>query len=74
MNSAQKDHVKTKIFGLSVQCPFSGTNPCVCPLHEIRKKGLRERLEWAERLSETEALNILTFHQKCLEEKEGAQR
>jgi len=56
--------------GLSVECPFDGTNPCTCPLHEIRKKSLKERYEWAQKLSESDALNILTFHQVCLKEKE----
>jgi hypothetical protein len=71
MVSSAKDLLESKMFGLAVACPYWGGNPCKCPFHEIRKKSLLERHEWAKRLSETEALNYLTFHQFCLQQKES---
>jgi hypothetical protein len=69
---AQKESLKTELVGLSVECPFDGTNPQTCPLHKIRKKSLRERCEWAEKLSKTDALKLLTFHHECLREKQSS--
>jgi len=62
--------LRLDLVGLSVECPFDGTNPCTCPLHEIRKKTLRERYEWAQKLNKSDALSILFFHQDCLKQKE----
>ena len=65
-----KELLKAQIVGLSMKCPFDGTNPCVCPLHEIRKQSLTERFAWVQKLSEEEALEIVTNHQACLLDKE----
>jgi len=65
-----KELLKAQIVGLSMKCPFDGTNPCVCPLHEIRKQSLTERFLWVRKLSEEDAMNILTVHQACLLQKE----
>lgn len=58
------------IFALSVACPFDQGNPCACPLHEIRKKNLKERYAWIQQLSEESMLDIVTFHHKCMKAKE----
>lgn len=62
--------LKTELLGLSVECPFDGTNPLTCPLHKIRNTTLRERCDWAEKLTKDEALHILAFHRECLREKQ----
>jgi hypothetical protein len=66
------DQLMPKMIGLAMECPFDGTNPCTCPLHEIRKKSLAERLKWAQKLSEDDAFSILTFHKECLNQKENS--
>jgi hypothetical protein len=70
--SSQRQYLLNEIFGLAVACPFDQGNPCNCPLHELRKKTLRERHEWLQALSEEDISNILTFHKKCLGEKENS--
>ena len=63
-------YMRERVFGLSVACPFDQGNPCVCPLHEIRKVSIQERDKWVRGLSTERMLEILTYHQKCLGEKE----
>jgi hypothetical protein len=68
--SPRRQYLLEEIFGLAVACPFDQGNPCKCPLHELRKKSLRERYEWLHELSEESMKDILTFHEKCLDGKE----
>ena len=70
MSFDQKQILTSQVVGLSVACPFDGTNPCRCPLHDVRKRSLRERYAWVQSLSEAEAVTILTFHEACLLDKE----
>ncbi|MCE0499422.1 MAG: hypothetical protein LV481_15890 [Methylacidiphilales bacterium] len=64
-------YMRERVFGLSVACPFDQGNPCVCPLHEIRKLSIEERYKWVRELSNESMLDILHNHQKCLGEKEN---
>ena len=66
--------LQKQVFGLSVCCPFDHGNPCACPLHGVRKMGVMERCEWLHGQSEESMRNFLTFHQKCLEEKENLKK
>lgn len=72
--SAQRQYLQVKVFGLSLACPFDQGNPCDCPLHEIRKKKLEEKIKWLNKLSDEGVLNILTYHQICLGEKENLKK
>jgi len=67
-----RQYMKERVFGLSVACPFDQGNPCDCPLHEIRKKSIEERYQWFRGLSDERILEILTYHKKCLGEKENS--
>ena len=58
------------IKGLLVDCPYE-PNPPDCELHEIRKKPLKERLEWARQLTDEQVQQIIDIHRKCLAQKEG---
>jgi hypothetical protein len=49
------------------------TNPCRCPLHEIRKKSPIERLDWVDSLTADEVESLLLNHQKCLSAKLAGQ-
>ena len=68
-----KSWLRTQIIHLTVLCPYDLTNPCTCPLFEIRKKSSIERLDWVDTLTDEAAANILANHQKCLSEKLAGQ-
>ena len=68
-----RNRLRTQIVHLTVLCPYDLTNPCTCPLYEIRKKSSIERLDWVDLLTDEEAANILANHQKCLSEKLAGQ-
>jgi hypothetical protein len=63
--------LKQSLFGISIECPFDGSNPDGCPLCAIRKLSLKERFEWVSRLTIEEATAIWAKHEKCLVTKEG---
>ena len=63
---SQRYLLHKEVFGLSVACPVDASNPCTCPLHEVRKMGVMERCEWLHELSNLKMLGILASHQKCL--------
>jgi len=64
-----KSWLRTQVIHLTVLCHYDLTNPCTCPLYEVRKKSSIERLNWVDSLTDEEATNILAEHQKCLSEK-----
>jgi hypothetical protein len=68
-----KSWLRTQVIHLTVLCPYDLTNPCTCPLYEIRKKSSIERLDWVDLLTDEEAANILSNHQQCLNEKLAGQ-
>ncbi len=57
------------VVGLVVDCPYEA-NPADCALHEIRKRPLKERIEWSRQLTEEQIQNIIDIHKKCLARKE----
>jgi len=65
---AQKK-LQGRVVALSVACPVDECNPPECPFHKLRKLPLRDRYEWVKGISEEEALRLLAFHEKCVEEK-----
>ncbi len=73
MQAKHRSRLRTRIVHLTVVCPYDLTNPCTCPLHEIRKKSSIERLDWVDSLTDEEAANIFANHQKCLNEKLAGQ-
>jgi len=68
-----KSRLRTQVIHLTVLCPYDLTNPCSCPLNEIRRKSSLERLDWVDSLSNEEAANIYLNHQRCLNEKLSGQ-
>lgn len=57
------------IKGLVMGCPF-GEPEADCPLKEIRKKPLTERLAYVNNLTDAEVSDILLHHKRCLEKRE----
>lgn len=66
---SKRYELQKQVFGLSVCCPFEHGNPCVCPLHEVRKMRVMERYEWLHKLSDEDMLHILALHQTCMSNK-----
>ena len=51
-----------------LRCPV-GDNPEDCPLHEIRKWPLEERLAWLHQKNDEEIIALYTRHINCFEFK-----
>ena len=66
-----RDILKKQVFDLLICCPFDHGNPPSCPLHEVRKVPVMQRYDWLDGLSEENMRSYLTFHKKCLKEKES---
>ena len=58
------------IVGLLIDCPYE-PNPADCALHDMRKKTLKEKIEFSRRLTEEEVQHIIDTHKNCLSRKEG---
>jgi len=65
-----RDRLKTAVIGLSIACPFDQSNPEGCPLCSIRKKPVKERLEWVKSLSDEELAAIYRYHGTCIVARE----
>ena len=58
------------IVGLLVDCPYK-PNPADYTLYDIRKRPLKERIEWSKQLTNKEIQHIISIHKKCLARREG---
>ena len=59
------------MYGRLLRCPV-GDNPEDCPLHEIRKLPMEERLLWLEAKSDDEVITLYQQHIDCLARKKEA--
>ena len=64
--------VRTAMHGRILRCPLGG-NPADCPLYEIRKLPLDDRLKWLDSKTDFELIQLFGYHMKCLDEKTAAQ-
>ena len=64
------DGARARLVGLSIACPLDQGNPSGCPLHDVRKKDLVERIAWVKHLNRDEIDNMIKSHESCLAEKE----
>jgi hypothetical protein len=71
MNSQQREQVLSQVQHLSVSCPHDNCNPSFCPLHDVRKLTLEERMKWVRALSDEELEYLITYHQICLQWMNG---
>ena len=56
------------LHGRILRCPLGG-NPEDCPLHEIRKMPIEDRLTWINSKTDEEIKELLMQHIDCLEKK-----
>ena len=68
MNEYDKKRVWAK--GLIVECPL-GDALEDCPLNEIRKLPLRERLQIIKKMSDEELDEAIAHHEQCLKNREA---
>ena len=59
--------------GLLVDCPYE-SNPVDCVFCDMRKKPLKERIEWCMELGIEEIQSIIRVHQKCLARREKTKK
>ena len=62
------EEARAAMHGRILRCPV-GENPKDCPLHEIRKRPIEERLVWLAAKTEEEVLEMYSYHINCLERK-----
>lgn len=48
-----------------LRCPLGG-NPSDCPLHDVRKLPVNERIEWLEARRDEEVVDLYRRHTACL--------
>ena len=69
MMSTGKDlavEARFALHGRILRCPLGG-NPIECPLHEVRKMPMEERVTWLESQSDEEVVELYHLHNACLE-------
>ena len=56
--------------GLALACPHDDGNPEFCPLCDVRKLPVRQRIAWVKMLSDDDLEYLGTYHQICLQCRE----
>jgi hypothetical protein len=62
------DEARLAMHGRLLRCPI-GDNPEDCPLHEIRKRPVEERLAWLESKTNKQVVELYQQHKECLNTK-----
>ena len=60
------EEAKFALHGRILRCPLGG-NPEDCPMHDIRKLPVEERIVWLESQTDEEIITLYELHNKCLE-------
>ena len=68
MNSLITEEARVGMHARILRCPL-GNNPRDCPLYEVRKKPMEERLAWLAAKSDEEIVDLYNRHIDCLEFK-----
>lgn len=64
------DRSRALLFGLLVNCIFSGGTGDNCPLTELRRSlTIEEKYDYVMSLSKNEVTSILVQHEECFEQK-----
>ena len=62
------EEARMGMHGRILRCPLGG-NPEDCPLHEVRKCPMEERVAWLESKTDQEVIELYNHHIDCLEQK-----
>jgi hypothetical protein len=60
------DRMREQLVALAAECPYTGSNPSGCPLHEVRKLEPARIIDWLDGLSGEEKDFLTLYHQCCL--------
>lgn len=66
INTDLVEDAKFSLHGRILRCPLGG-NPEDCPLHEIRKLPVEDRIAWLESNTDEEIMALYELHSECLE-------
>ena len=66
MNPKERLDRLSNILGLTLACPYDDRNPEFCPLCDVRKLPVRQRITWVKMLSDDDVEYLATYHQICL--------
>ena len=66
--TVETDEAWIALHGRILRCPL-GDNPEDCPLHDIRKMPVEDRLTWLNSKTDEEIRVLLEYHIDCLERK-----
>lgn len=62
------EEARMGMHGRILRCPLGG-NPEDCPLHEVRKWPVEERIAWLVSRTDQEVVELYNYHINCLEQK-----
>ena len=65
-SEAQCEELRANLIALTSNCPVDHCNPADCPLFELRRMGLQERVKWFNALGEDDLMYLATYHHVCL--------
>ena len=68
LDSVIVEEARIGMYARILRCPLGG-NPEDCPLHEIRKWPMEQRLAWLESTNDEEVVELFNRHSDCLESK-----
>ncbi len=66
------EEARIGMHGRILRCPLGG-NPEDCPLYEVRKWPIEERLVWLDSKTNEEVVALYHRHNDCLEQKMAGQ-
>jgi len=64
-----KDELRASLISLAKFCPVDECNPEDCPLFQVRKMKLAERLKWFDGLAQDDLTFIAVYHHICMSVK-----
>ena len=57
---------ESNVLHLTTGCPFDRKNPLFCPLRQVRKLPLNERIKWVRLLNDEDLEYFSAYHEICL--------
>lgn len=68
INAERVEEAEFALYGRIFRCPLGG-NPEDCPMHELRKLPVGERIAWVESKTDAEMIALYEHHNNCLKRK-----
>ena len=60
------DRINEQLVRLAKECPYTGSNPPTCPLHEVRKLDPETTIGWLNGLAGEEKEFLMLYHDCCV--------